>query len=280
LPWLPGYAGSSPVRIGNAAHAQFQLDVYGEIMDAFHLVRRSTDPPVDAWPLQKLLMDFLETHWQSPDEGIWEVRGPRQQFTHSKVMAWVGADRAVKAVERFGCDGPVMRWRELRDAIHKDVCQKGFNPSRNAFVQSYGSSALDASLLMIPLVGFLPVRDPRVVGTVEAIKSELMTEGLVRRYSTEDESVDGLPAGEGAFLPCSFWLADNLWMLGRADEARALFRRLVELRNDVGLLSEEYDPVAHRQLGNFPQAFTHVFLINTANNLTRPEGPARSRAKH
>jgi GH15 family glucan-1,4-alpha-glucosidase len=278
--WLPGYENSSPVRIGNAAHDQFQLDVYGEILDVFHTAQRHhLSRSDDAWLVAGLLMDFVEKHWRDPDEGIWEVRGPRRHFTHSKVMAWVAADRAVKAVERHGREGPVHRWRVLRDTIHADVCVNGFNAERNAFVQFYGSGRLDASLLMIPLVGFLPANDPRVVGTVEAIQRDLMDEGLVRRYATDDPGVDGLLPGEGAFLPCTFWLVDNLAMMGRYDEARAIFERLVGLCNDVGLFSEEYDPRAKRQLGNFPQAFTHVFLINTAHNLSRTEGPAKVRAK-
>jgi GH15 family glucan-1,4-alpha-glucosidase len=281
LPWLKGYEDSRPVRLGNAAHGQFQLDVYGEIMDAFYASRSHSVAPggEDAWRVQTLLMQFLESHWNEPDEGIWEVRGPRRHFTHSRVMAWVAVDRAVKIVERYGADGPVEKWRKLRDAIHKDVCDHGFNPKRNAFVQYYGSDTLDASLLMIPMVGFLPPKDPRMVATVEAIQRELMVDGLVQRYGS-DSNVDGLPPGEGAFLPCSFWLADNLNMLDRREEAHEVFERLVGLCNDVGLLSEEYDPVLHRQLGNFPQAFTHVALVNSANNLTQAEGPARNRAKH
>jgi GH15 family glucan-1,4-alpha-glucosidase len=280
LPWLPGYENSAPVRIGNAAHNQFQLDVYGEIFDVFHVARRyGFAPGDDGWNVALVLMDFVEQHWREPDEGIWEVRGPRRHFTHSKVMAWVAADRAVKAVERYGREGPVDRWRTLRDTIHADVCRNGFSADRNAFVQYYGADTLDASVLMMPLVGFLPATDPRIVGTVEAIQRDLVDEGLVRRYSTNDPGVDGLPPGEGAFLPCTFWLADNLAMMGRYDEARAIFERLVGLCNDVGLLSEEYDPRAKRHLGNFPQAFTHVFLINTAHNLTREAGPAHERAK-
>jgi len=279
LPWLPGYERSAPVRAGNAAHDQFQLDVYGEVMDVLHVARRhSVNFRDDAWPMQQVLMEFLESHWDQPDEGLWEVRGPRRHFTHSKVMAWVAADRAVKAVERHGLEGPVERWRSLRAAIHADVCRHGFNPERNAFVQYYGGSALDASLLMMPLVGFLPVNDPRVAGTVDAIQRELMRDGFVMRYISEEGCVDGLPPGEGVFLPCTFWLADNLAMMGRYEEARRIFVRLLGVCNDVGLLSEEYDPDLKRQLGNFPQAFTHVFLINTAHNLTLGEGPALHRA--
>jgi GH15 family glucan-1,4-alpha-glucosidase len=278
LPWLAGYENSRPVRIGNAAHEQLQLDVYGELFDAFHVARKFGLPAQDhAWQVEKVLLDYLEGAWQLPDQGIWEVRGPARQFTHSKVMAWVAADRAVKAVERFGLAGPVEQWRELRAKIHADVCDKGFDAERNSFVQSYGSKALDAALLMIPLVGFLPPGDARMVGTVEAIRRELTHDGLVRRYATE-EAVDGLPGGEGTFLTCSFWLVDNLAMLGRWDEARERFEALLALRNDVGLLAEEYDPALRRQLGNFPQAFSHVGLINSAHNLTIAAGPAKERA--
>jgi GH15 family glucan-1,4-alpha-glucosidase len=278
--WLPGYENSQPVRIGNAAHDQFQLDVYGEILDVFYTVQRfGFNPGDDAWKVVQVLIDFVENHWREPDEGIWEVRGPRRHFTHSKVMAWVAVDRAVKSVERYGHEGPVDRWRALRDTIHADICSNGFNADRNAFVQYYGGTTLDASVLMMTLVGFLPATDPRIVGTVEAIQRDLMDDGLVRRYATNVPGIDGLPPGEGAFLPCTFWLADNLVMMGRYDDARAIFERLIGLCNDVGLLSEEYDPRAKRQLGNFPQAFTHVFLINTAHNLSRAEGPAHERAK-
>jgi GH15 family glucan-1,4-alpha-glucosidase len=279
LPWLSGYEGSRPVRVGNAAHTQLQLDVYGEIADVFHAARKFAIEPNDhAWRLEKVLLNYLEGAWELPDEGIWEVRGPRRHFTHSKVMAWVAADRAVKAVERFGLAGPVERWRDLRQRIHADVCAKGFDAERNAFVQYYGAKDLDASLLMMVLVGFLPARDPRIVGTVEAIQKELTHAGLVRRYPTREE-VDGLPPGEGCFLACSFWLADNLVMLGRIDEATVLFEHLLSLRNDVGLLAEQYDPAHRRQLGNFPQAFSHVGLVNTAHNLMEAVGPATSRAE-
>jgi GH15 family glucan-1,4-alpha-glucosidase len=278
VPWLPGYEGSRPVRIGNAAHGQFQLDVYGEVMDTLHLSRRHhLVESGDGWRVQKVLMDFLESGWEQPDEGIWEVRGARRHFTHSKMMAWVAVDRAVKGIERGGLDGPLDRWRALRDRIHRDVCERGFNTSRNAFVQYYGADALDASLLMMPLVGFLPARDPRVLATVAAIRRELMVDGLVMRYRTES-GVDGLPAGEGVFLPCSFWLVDNLALNGQRDEAHRIFERLCTLCNDLGLFSEEYDPVAHRMLGNFPQAFTHVCLLNTMHNLTRADGPAHHRS--
>ena len=260
VPWLPGYEDSHPVRIGNAAHAQFQLDVYGEVIDTLHVANRyglRTDD--DAWRVQSVLLEFLESAWEKPDEGIWEVRGPRRPFVHSRMMAWVAVDRAIKTVERTGVKGPLEKWRALRTRIHADVCRQGFNASRGAFVQYYGSDALDASLLMMPLLGFLPAKDPRVVGTVEAIQSELMSDGLVKRYLTE-ATVDGLPPGEGFFLPCTFWLVDCLEMMGRHEQAHEIFSRLLELRNDVGLLSEEYDPRLKRQLGNFPQAFSHISL--------------------
>jgi GH15 family glucan-1,4-alpha-glucosidase len=279
LDWLPGYEGAAPVRIGNAASRQFQLDVYGEVMDSMHCARRAgiaPDPP--AWHLQQVVLDFLESNWQQPDQGIWEVRGPDRHFTHSKVMAWVAFDRAVRAVERFGLDGPADRWRQLRDSIHAEICREGYDSDRRTFTQYYGSRELDASLLMIPLVGFLPASDPRVGGTVEAIQQELVSDGLVFRYPTET-TVDGLPAGEAAFLPCSFWLADNLALMGRRDEACALFDRLLGLRNDLGLLSEEYDPAAGRLVGNYPQAFSHVGLINTAYNLAPHPGPAQERGR-
>jgi GH15 family glucan-1,4-alpha-glucosidase len=278
LSWLSGYEESRPVRIGNAAHGQFQLDVYGELFDVMYQARRvGLAGLAEGWQVGRAILDFLESAWQKPDEGIWEVRGPRRHFTHSKVMAWVAFDRAVKNCERHGLDGPVDRWRSIRDAIHQEVCTRGFDPKKNSFVQYYGAQALDASLLMIPLVGFLPVHDPRVVGTVEAVQRELLHDGFVSRYPTT-EGVDGLPPGEGAFLACTFWLADNLALLGRRDEARAIFERLLDLRNDVGLLSEEYDPKGRRLLGNFPQAFSHVGLVNTAHNLTRAaQGPAEHR---
>jgi GH15 family glucan-1,4-alpha-glucosidase len=277
LPWLPGYEDSRPVRTGNGAVNQLQLDVYGEVMDALHLARRTGIPADEAtWSLQKALLGFLEQAWCQPDEGIWEVRGPRRHFTHSKVMAWVAFDRAVKAVERYGADGPVDRWRQLRAAVHGEVCEKGFDFERNTFTQSYGSQDLDASLLMIPLVGFLPATDRRVVGTVSAIEQDLMSNGFVRRYRPK-EHIDGLPPGEGVFVACSFWLADNYELQGRHDDAHRLFDRLLGVRNDLGLLAEEYDPEQRRLLGNFPQAFSHVMLINTARNLAREHGPAAGR---
>ncbi len=268
--WLPGYGGAVPVRVGNAAAQQFQLDVYGEVMDTLHLARAAgLEPEPAAWRIQIALLKFLESNWQQPDEGIWEVRGPRRHFTHSKVMAWVAFDRAVKDAERDGLDGPVERWRQVRDAIHAQVCELGFDAQRNAFVQSYGSPHLDASLLLIPQVGFLPPEDPRVRGTVEAIERELVVDGLVLRYSTATD-VDALPPGEGTFLPCSFWLADCLVLTGRREEGEALFERLLALSNDLGLLSEEYDTRDRCMLGNFPQALTHMALINTARLLSIP----------
>ena len=277
LPWLPGYEGSHPVRIGNAAHGQFQLDVYGEVMDSLHMSRHLGGGLDASWDMQSALMRFLETAWTQPDEGIWEVRGPRRHFTHSKVMAWVAFDRAIKAVERAGLAGPVEHWRQLRDKIAADIIANGFSTKRNSFVQHYGSEELDASLLMMPLVGFINPHDPRMVSTVAAIEKDLLRDGFVMRYANRD-NVDGLPPGEGVFLPCSFWLADNMALMGRRDEACELFERLLGLCNDVGLISEEYDPVGRRLLGNFPQAFTHVALINTAYNLGLNDGPAQKRA--
>ena len=278
LEWLPGYEYSSPVRIGNRAVRQLQLDVYGEVHDALYQGRKAGLPadPI-AWSVQRELLGFLEGAWKKPDEGIWEVRGPRQHFTHSKMMAWVAFDRAVKTAERFHLEGPVDRWRHTRDAIHAEVCEKGFDAATGAFTQAYGSPQLDASLLMMPLVGFLPPTDPRVIGTVAAIERDLVRDGLVLRYHSE-ETDDGLPAGEGVFLACSFWLADNYALMNRIDDARALFERLLSIRNDVGLLAEEYDPGSRRLLGNFPQAFSHVGLVNTAFNLAkRDQGPASNR---
>jgi GH15 family glucan-1,4-alpha-glucosidase len=277
LEWLPGYEGAAPVRIGNDAYRQFQLDVYGEVLDALYVAGRfGLTPDEDAWRVQRALLADLETAWRRPDEGIWEVRGPKRHFTHSKVMAWVAVDRMITCVERFGVEGPVARWRRLRDAIHAEVCSQGFDARHQTFVQYYGGTALDASLLMIPLVGFLPPRDVRVQGTVEMIERHLLAGGFVARYHTNPD-VDGLPEGEGAFLACTFWLADVLALMGRRDDARRLFQRLLGLRNDVGLLAEEYDSVARRLVGNFPQAWSHVALVNTACNLTRAEGPAAHR---
>jgi GH15 family glucan-1,4-alpha-glucosidase len=268
LPWLAGYEGSAPVRIGNAASEQLQIDVFGEVVDALYQARvHGLEFQKNPWELQKVLMDHLEGIWREPDEGIWEIRGERRHFVHSKVMAWVAFDRAVRSVEEHAVDGPVEHWRELRDEIHADVCTKGFDEELGSFVQSYGSKELDASLLLIPLVGFLPASDPKVRGTVDAIEKNLVVDGLVLRYRTQESDVDGLPPGEGVFLPCSFWLVDCLELLGRSDEAVALFDRLLGLANDVGLLAEEYDPRSKRQLGNFPQAFTHLALVNSAFNV-------------
>ena len=280
LEWLPGYAGSRPVRIGNAAHEQFQLDVYGEVMDALHQARvHGLDPDDHAWSLQRNIMDFLEGAWDQPDEGIWEVRGPRRHFTHSKVLAWVAFDRAVQAVERWDLRGPLDRWRQLRAEIHGEVCREAFDVSLGSFTQAYGSTELDASTLLIPLVGFLPADDSRVAGTIAAVQRDLTRDGFVERYKVREHNVvDGLPGGEGVFLPCSFWLVDALLMQGREDEARALFEKLLAIRNDLGLLSEEYDPVAKRLLGNFPQAFTHVGLVNSAYNLSQHAGPSDQRS--
>jgi GH15 family glucan-1,4-alpha-glucosidase len=279
LPWLAGYEDSRPVRIGNAASGQLQLDVYGELIDTLYQGCRGGLAGHDAaWGLQRALLEHLEKVWTEPDTGIWEIRSAPRHFTHSKVMAWVAFDRAVKMVEGFGVQGPVERWRELRRRIHRDVCEKGFSRKRNAFVQCYGSENLDASLLLIPITGFLQPEDPRVVSTTQAIRRDLTVDGLVLRYRAHD-APDGLPPGEGAFLACSFWLADNLCMQGRWDEAHELFDQLLDLTNGVGLLAEEYDPVARRQLGNFPQAFSHVALVNTAMNLGEREKPAEQRAE-
>jgi GH15 family glucan-1,4-alpha-glucosidase len=279
LPWLPGYEDSRPVRIGNAACGQLQLDVYGELMDAMHQGRRlGLAGDGSGWALARALLGHLERVWSEPDEGIWEVRAPRRHFTHSKVMAWVAFDRAIRGAEEWGLAGPVDRWRRIRDAIHADVCAKGFDPTLGSFVQAYGSGQLDASLLLIPQTGFLPVDDPRVVGTVAAIERRLLLDGLLLRYDS-GEVVDGLPEGEGAFIACSFWLADAYVLLGRLDEAQALVERLLKLCNDVGLLAEEYDPNAGRQLGNFPQAFSHVGLVNSALNLSKRLGPVDQRSE-
>jgi GH15 family glucan-1,4-alpha-glucosidase len=279
IPWLPGYEGSAPVRIGNAAVHQFQLDVYGELLDTMHQSRKSgVAADSRSWAIERALLRFLETAWKRPDSGLWEMRGEPRQFTHSKVMAWVAFDRAVKAVQRFGKGGPVERWQKLRDQIRDEICERGYDRSRHTFTQFYGSTQVDASLLMMPLVGFLPASDERIRGTVRAIEQELVRDGFVYRYSAaESEEIDGLPGGEGAFLPCSFWLADNYALSGRLAEGRALFEHLLEARNDVGLLSEEYDPAHRRQLGNFPQAFSHVGLVNTAHNLSQRMKPAQNR---
>jgi GH15 family glucan-1,4-alpha-glucosidase len=275
LPWLPGYEGSVPVRIGNAASGQVQLDVYGEVLGALYFARKAGLAPDDAdWALEIALVNHLEKIWQEPDDGIWETRGGRQHFVHSKVMAWLAFDRAIKSAEEFDLKAPLDRWRTVRDAIHAQVCERGFDAARNTFTQSYGSNALDAALLMIPKVRFLPPSDPRVKGTLAAIEKTLLRDGFVLRYDT-GITEDGLPPGEGAFLACSFWLVDNYVLQERYDEAHDLFERLLALRNDVGLLAEEYDPVDMRQLGNFPQAFSHLSLINSARNLMMTDGKVR-----
>ena len=272
LDWLPGYEGSQPVRVGNAASTQLQLDVYGEVLDALYQARLSGAPPNDAaWSLVRKLLEWLVEGWRLEDAGIWEVRGPNRHFTHSKLMAWVAFDRAIRFNEEFDREGPVDVWRSVRDEIHAELLRRAWNEDKQAFTQSYDSSDLDASVLLIPLVGFLPATDPRMVSTVEAIRRELTVEGLILRYRP-DAGVDGLPGDEGVFLACSFWLASVLGLQGRHAEARELFERLLDLRNDLGLLSEEYDPHSHRQLGNFPQAFTHLSLVNTAFVLSEGRG--------
>jgi GH15 family glucan-1,4-alpha-glucosidase len=278
VPWLPGYEGSTPVRIGNAAAVQLQLDVFGEVMDALHQARRGgVGAPDEGWEFQRTMLEHLETLWTAPDHGLWEVRGRPQHFTYSKVMAWVAFDRAVREIEAYGLEAPLDRWKSLRESIHREICKYGFNPEMNSFVQAYGARELDASLLLLPTVGFLPATDPRIRGTIEAVERALLVDGFLLRYNTAT-SDDGLPAGEGAFLPCSFWLADAYMLIGRDADARDLFERLLGLRNDVGLLSEEYEPLAGRLIGNFPQAFSHVALINTAHNLARATKPADQRA--
>jgi GH15 family glucan-1,4-alpha-glucosidase len=278
IPWLPGYEASLPVRIGNAAHGQLQLDVYGEVMDALHQARRGgLDSRDEDWAFQCAVLEHLTTIWTEPDEGIWEVRGGARHFTYSKVMAWVAFDRGIRAMELYGVPGPVQRWRAVRQAIHDEVCARGFDTALGSFVQSYGSTELDASLLLLPSVGFLPPSDPRVRGTIEAVERRLLVDGFLLRYDTRTTN-DGLPGGEGAFLACSFWLADAYVLLKRVEDARRLFERLLELRNDVGLLAEEYDTRAQRLVGNFPQAFSHIALVNTAHNLARVSKPAEQRA--
>ncbi|HEY9225187.1 MAG TPA: glycoside hydrolase family 15 protein [Gemmatimonadaceae bacterium] len=277
LPWLPGYENSKPVRIGNAAHEQFQLDVFGEVMDALHQARvGGIDGSRSAWRLQTVLIAQMEKTWRQPDQGIWETRGRSQHFTHSKVMAWVAADRVIKSAEQFKLEGPIDHWRELRDEIHADICANAFDPELNSFVQAYGSKLADASTLMIPLVGFLPPHDPRVIGTVEYVERNLLVDGFVLRYDSAATD-DGLPAGEGAFLACNFWLADNYALIGRRDDAVRMFQRMLDLRNDVGLLSEEYDQALKRQCGNFPQAFSHISLLSTAYNLAHVARPVEQR---
>jgi GH15 family glucan-1,4-alpha-glucosidase len=278
LPWLPGYQGARPVRIGNAASDQLQLDIYGEMLDALYQGRRGgVRRSKSGSDLLRAMLDHLSEIWRQPDDGIWEVRGERQHFTYSKVMAWVAFDRAVKLAEEFGVEGPIDRWKALRQEIHDEVCRNAFNSDLGAFTQHYGAATLDASVLLMPLVGFLPASDPRVRGTVAAIERDLMVDGFVMRYDTRSGK-DGLPPGEGAFLACSFWFADNLLLLGRTREARRLFKRLSGLCNDVGLLAEEYDPRAKRLVGNFPQALSHIALVNTAHNLALAENSLEQRA--
>lgn len=278
VPYLPGYEDSRPVRIGNAAHSQLQLDIFGEVMDALHQGRRGgLDGREAEWAFQVAVLEHLESIWNRPDEGIWEVRGEPRHFTYSKVMAWVALDRGIRAVEDFGLEGPLDRWKAVRSAIHEEVCTRGFNAEMGSFVQSYGSRELDASLLLLPTTGFLPSDDPRIRGTIEAVERHLLVDGFVLRYDTATAD-DGLPAGEGAFLACSFWLVDAYVLLGRLDDARRMFERLLSLRTDLGLLAEEYDTRARRLVGNFPQAFSHIALVNTAHNLTRATKPAHQRA--
>ncbi len=279
VPWLDGYEASKPVRIGNAAHAQLQLDVFGEMMDALYQARRVGLPMSEpAWAVERALLGHLQSIWREPDNGLWEMRGPRRHFTHSKMMAWVAFDRAIKSAQEFGLPGPVDVWLQLRAEIHDDVCRNGFDAELGCFVQAYGTKELDASLLLIAAIGFLPPTDARVRATVEAVEHHLLVDGLVHRYRTAS-SDDGLPPGEGVFLACSFWLADAWYLLGRTQEAERLFERLLDLRNDVGLLSEEYDPRQKRLLGNFPQAFSHISLVNTAHNLSHEEKPAEQRGR-
>ena len=279
LPWLAGYEGSTPVRVGNAASQQIQLDVYGEIIDSLCLARSSgLELDENAWRLERALVEFVAANWEKPDNGIWEVRSELRHFTHSKVMAWVAVDRAIKEAQQYALRAPLARWRKLLAKMHAQICEHGYDTTRRSFVQYYGASEVDASLLQIPLVGFLPPDDRRVRGTIAAVQRDLMRDGLVARYRSTP-TVDGLPAGEGAFLPCSFWLADALALCGRRAEAKRLFEHLLGLANDVGLFAEEYDPRARRQLGNFPQALTHVALINTARNLSRGGGPSEHRSR-
>jgi GH15 family glucan-1,4-alpha-glucosidase len=280
LDWLPGYGGSSPVRTGNGAHSQLQLDVYGELLDVlWQATRAGTPPSTNAWSLATLLLEVLERRWREPDEGIWEVRGPRRHFTHSKVLCWVAFDRAIAMVEHAGYEGPVDRWREIRDEIHTEVLTKGYDEELGAFTQCFGVSELDASVLMIPLVGFLPGDDPRVKSTVDVIERELTRDGFVLRYVPTDPMIDGIGEPEGVFLPCSFWMVEALELAGRGDAARALFDRLLALANDLGLFAEEYEPGAKQFLGNYPQAFTHLALVAAAHTLAPDRSPMQSRRR-
>jgi GH15 family glucan-1,4-alpha-glucosidase len=279
VPWLPGYENSAPVRVGNAAHTQLQLDIFGEVMDALHQARQGGLGANEAgWAMQREFLLHLARIWHEPDEGLWEVRSGREHFTHSKVMAWLAFDRAIRSAEKFKLPGPIEQWRETRERIHADVCSRGFDAGLGSFVRAYGSKELDASLLLLPAIGFLPPHDPRIVATVRAIERRLLVNGLVLRYDSTTAK-DGLPAGEGVFLACSFWLADAYLMLGRRKEALHLFNYLLSLRNDVGLLSEEYEPRSGRLVGNFPQAFSHLALVNTASNLAHHRKPAEQRAE-
>jgi GH15 family glucan-1,4-alpha-glucosidase len=278
LPWLRGYEGSAPVRVGNDAHQQLQLDVYGELLDALHQARAGgITPDEDGWSLQLAILKDLDTRWREPDHGIWEVRSEPEHFTYSKVMAWVAFDRSIKSAEMFQLNGPIERWRELRAEIHAEVCERAFDAELGSFVRSYGAKELDASLLLLAGVGFLPADDPRIRGTVEMVEQTLVRDGLVQRYDTTQVD-DGLPPGEGAFLACSFWLVDAYVLLNRYDDANSLFERLLALRNDLGLLSEEYDPRSRRLVGNFPQAFSHLALVNSACNLSHHRKPAEQRS--
>jgi GH15 family glucan-1,4-alpha-glucosidase len=278
LPWLPGYEASPPVRVGNLASRQLQLDVYGELMDALYQARRGGLTPRDSdWAFQRTLLEHVETVWTSRDEGIWETRGPSQHFTFSKVMAWVALDRGIRTAEEFGLTGPLDRWKDVRRTIHQEVCARGFDRDLGSFVQAFGSTELDASLLLLPTTGFLPVTDARIAGTIDAVERHLLVDGFVLRYNSA-RTEDGLPPGEGAFLACTFWLADAYVLLGRMDDARRLFENVLAIANDVGLLAEEYDPRRRRLVGNFPQAFSHVALINTAYNLAHAAKPAAQRA--
>jgi GH15 family glucan-1,4-alpha-glucosidase len=278
LPWLPGYENSRPVRVGNTAHCQLQLDVFGEVMDALHQARRGGLHPGEAdWAFQRTLLEHLQSVWSLPDSGMWEVRGEARHFTYSKVMAWVALDRGIHAAEAFGLSADLPRWRKVRRAIHDEVCTRGFDSQKGSFVQSYGVKELDASLLLLPMTGFLPISDSRIRGTIEAIERDLFVDGFVLRYNTHTAD-DGLPPGEGAFLACSFWLADAYAMMGRGEDAKRLFERLLAIRNDLGLLAEEYDTRAQRLVGNYPQAFSHVALVNTAHTLARVTKPAPQRA--